>query len=179
MVKSSCTQGSVVYTICVGEINQKGESTMTQYAAYNDGFAKLSSDFGEGLALRYFGQDKFNAVRKLSKGKNKGRASGSVEWKKCIVGGWSKLGSYEGFVERRKNRIVEILIRDSDGIVLEEKRMSASVEPVLTFAQTQEKYPKIKVPKKPRLELCSKCYSVVTEWSLDNPQKKPICKDCS
>ena len=28
MVKSSCTQDSVVYTICVGQINQKGESKM-------------------------------------------------------------------------------------------------------------------------------------------------------
>jgi hypothetical protein len=28
MVKSSCTQHSVVYTICVGQINQKGDSKM-------------------------------------------------------------------------------------------------------------------------------------------------------
>ena len=28
MVKSSCTQHSVVYTNCVGQINQKGESKM-------------------------------------------------------------------------------------------------------------------------------------------------------
>ena len=88
--------------------NLKGIN-MTNRASFNNNRARLSSEFGENLARKYFGDSFIDSLPRYVKGDKKGLLKGFVDWEKCIKGGW--VGGYDGgYVERRVNKIVKIKI---------------------------------------------------------------------
>lgn len=71
---------------------------MTQYARIESKTAALSSDFGQSFARRVFGDAIVDALPKVTRGKHKGGVSGSIDWKKCTVGGWRNEPGKSGVV---------------------------------------------------------------------------------
>jgi len=61
---------------------------MTTYANYETKEAWIKYDFGNELARRWFGDEVIDALPKISRGKNKGKPKGVLEWTKCHSGGW-------------------------------------------------------------------------------------------
>ncbi len=85
---------------------------MWQYARIDKKRAFLCSDFGYDYAVRTFGKVFVDSLPKFVKGKNKGKTKGSIEWARCVEGGFYKTGYNrgEGFVENRVGKIVSIVI---------------------------------------------------------------------
>ena len=52
--------------------------------------SRLSSEFGEAMAARWFTAEELALWPRLKAGKNKGKLVGIIEWKKCTEGGWRK-----------------------------------------------------------------------------------------
>ena len=80
-----------------------------QRASYEIKFAKLSSEFGEAMAARWYTPEQLAAVPRLASGKNKGKMKGTIEWKKVAVGGWQRDKNGVGGVQRPGTRDVAIL----------------------------------------------------------------------
>ena len=85
---------------------------MWQYARIDKKRAFLCSDFGYDYAVRTFGKVFVDSLPKFVKGKNKGKTKGSIEWARCVEGGWYKTGAYrgQGFVENQVGKVVAIVI---------------------------------------------------------------------
>jgi len=82
---------------------------MTNRASFINNRARLSSEFGENLARRYFGDSFIDSLPRYVRGDKKGLIKGYVDWEKCTKGGW--VGRYDtGYVENRVNKIVSIKI---------------------------------------------------------------------
>ena len=80
---------------------------------YRDGY--MSSEFIEGMARRYFGDDVVDASPRYVKGKRKGQLKGFLRWQKVSKGGWVKTGPYDsdgmrasGYVERRIGKVIYV-----------------------------------------------------------------------
>lgn len=80
---------------------------------YRDGY--MSSEFIEGMARRYFGDDVVDATPRYVKGKRKGQLKGFLRWQKVSKGGWVKTGPYDsdgmrasGYVERRIGKVIYV-----------------------------------------------------------------------
>ena len=80
---------------------------------YRDGY--MSSEFIEGMARRYFGDDVVDALPRYVRGKRKGRLKGFLTWEKVVKGGWVKTGAYDhdgmrasGYVERRVGKVIKV-----------------------------------------------------------------------
>ena len=80
---------------------------------YRNGY--MSSEFVEGMARRYFGDDVVDALPRYVKGKRKGQLKGFLRWQKVSRGGWVKTGPYDhdgmrasGYVERRVGKVINV-----------------------------------------------------------------------
>lgn len=71
-----------------------------QRAVAEPKFAPLNSDFARSFVARHFGQAAadaiYEALPKITRGKNKGQVKGLVLWTKCSVGGWYR-GDNQGW----------------------------------------------------------------------------------
>lgn len=91
---------------------------MTHRAQVNIRTAYLSTEFGEKMARRIFGDEVVDSLPRFVKGKRKGCLKGDIIWAKVERGGWVRTGSpYEpgecsqGYVERRKGSVIEVALR--------------------------------------------------------------------
>ena len=80
---------------------------------YRDGY--MSSEFIEGMARRYFGDEIVDALPRYVRGKRKGQLKGFLQWQKVSKGGWVKTGPYDsdgmrasGYVERRIGKVIYV-----------------------------------------------------------------------
>ena len=85
---------------------------MYQYAQIDKKTAYLSSDFGYDYAVKTFGKVFVDSLPKFVKGKNKGKPKGSIEWARCVEGGFVKsgYGRGTGFVENKVGKVVAVVI---------------------------------------------------------------------
>jgi len=80
---------------------------------YRGGY--MSSEFVEGMARRYFGDEIVDALPRYVRGKRKGQLKGFLQWQKVLKGGWVKTGPYDhdgmrasGYVERRVGKVINV-----------------------------------------------------------------------
>ena len=97
-----------------------------QRASYEIKIAKLSSEFGEQMAARWFLSDDLALVPRLKAGKNKGKMTGIIEWKKVNEGGWqrAKNGGLGG-VQKPGTRDVTIIWSAKEFGMTREHRMES------------------------------------------------------
>jgi len=88
---------------------------MSIYAQTSENHAYLSTDFGEEMARRYFGDEIVDEMPRYVRGKRKGQLKGQICWTKVTRGGWVKTGAYDGeaghgcgYVERRVGKVIEV-----------------------------------------------------------------------
>jgi hypothetical protein len=67
----------------------------------------IKYDFGYELAIKWFGQEAIDQLPKISRGKNKGRPKGLLNWIKCTKGGWVKTGPYDWELERATGYVAQ------------------------------------------------------------------------
>jgi hypothetical protein len=91
----------------------KGENQMTNYAQIESRTAYLSTDFGEEIARKWFGDSVVDSFPRFVRGPRKGKIKGAVTWSKVVRGGWVRTaretasGSAAGYVENRVGHIFE------------------------------------------------------------------------
>lgn len=96
-----------------GRVIEKGDHAMTNYAKISENSASLSSEFGEAIARKWFGDAAVDAMPRYVKGKNKGKLKGFVVWQKVEKGGWVRTGRYDetygaqGYVETRVGTVIQ------------------------------------------------------------------------
>ena len=82
---------------------------MTNYADIETRRAWLSSEFGEQMARRYFGDKAVNDKPRYARGIRKGLLKGQIQWRKVEKGGWVRDQSAidgRGYVENRRGKII-------------------------------------------------------------------------
>lgn len=83
---------------------------MTQRAAikYRGGY--MFSEFIEGMARRYLGNDVVDGLPRYVRGTRKGKLKGRLEWQKVEKGGWVRVygEAGNGYVERRVNQVIKV-----------------------------------------------------------------------
>lgn len=84
---------------------------MTNYAEFVFRDAPLSSDFGLSFARSYFPAELLDSLPRYVRGPKTGKLKGSVEWERCIRGGWVRRGHGEGHVCSAVGKIVEVRLR--------------------------------------------------------------------
>jgi len=62
------------------------------YARIEERSAKLSTDFGEELARKWFGDEALESLPRYVRGQSKGKPKGFLKWTKVTKGGWQRLG---------------------------------------------------------------------------------------
>lgn len=83
----------------------------TNYAQIEDRTAFLSTDFGEEIARKWFGDETVDALPRYTRGARKGKLKGVVVWSKVVRGGWVRgdretaSGDATGYVENCVGRI--------------------------------------------------------------------------
>jgi hypothetical protein len=86
---------------------------MTNYAKIESRTAYLSTDFGEEIARKWFGDEVVDSLPRFARGPRKGKIKGAVTWSKVVRGGWVRTeratanGDSAGYVENRVGRIFE------------------------------------------------------------------------
>ena len=70
------------------------------YANYDQKEAFISSDFGETLARKWFGDEVVDSLPLIKRGKRKGLRKGKIVWMKTVKGGWVKTGAYDFDAQR-------------------------------------------------------------------------------
>lgn len=86
---------------------------MTNYAQIEVRQSYLSTDFGEELARKWFGDESIDALPRFTRGPRKGKIKGVITWSKVVRGGWvstgreTASGGYSGYVETRVGRIFD------------------------------------------------------------------------
>jgi len=90
---------------------------MTQYAKFEARNAWLGKEFGESYARRLFGDAVVDAAPRYSRGKNVGKFKATIEWVKCVEGGWintgpAYAGEATGRVENRSGKVVFAMLHD-------------------------------------------------------------------
>lgn len=61
---------------------------MTNYAQMTTRTAPVSSDFGRDYAVRLFGAAILDSLPMFARGPRKGLPKGTLEWTRCVRGGW-------------------------------------------------------------------------------------------
>ena len=82
---------------------------MTNYADIQTREAWLSSDFGEQMARRFFGDEAVDSMPRYVRGKRKGLLKGQIQWRKVESGGWvsdKSATNGRGYVENRRGKII-------------------------------------------------------------------------
>jgi hypothetical protein len=91
---------------------------MTNYAHIEPRTAYLSSEFGEELARKWFGDESVDSLPRYSRGPRKGQLKGAITWSKVIRGGWVRgdretaSGAATGYVETRVGHIFDRKLRE-------------------------------------------------------------------
>ena len=87
------------------------------YAVIEERSAWLSTEFGETLARKYFGDKVVDDMPRYVRGKRKGQIKGKMTWLKVESGGWVRtiysdvFGDIDGWgVERRRGKIIRAMI---------------------------------------------------------------------
>lgn len=87
------------------------------YAVIEERSAWLSTEFGETLARKYFGDKVVDDMPRYVRGKRKGQIKGKITWLKVESGGWVRtiysdvFGDIDGWgVERRRGKIIRAMI---------------------------------------------------------------------
>ena len=87
------------------------------YAVIEERSAWLSTEFGETLARKYFGDKVVDNMPRYVRGKRKGQIKGKMTWLKVESGGWVRtiysdvFGAIDGWgVERRRGKIIRAMI---------------------------------------------------------------------
>jgi hypothetical protein len=86
---------------------------MTNYAKIQYRDAYLSTEFGEELARKWFGDETVDSLPRFLRGPRKGKIKGVVTWAKIVQGGWVRgdretaSGQATGYVERRVGLIFD------------------------------------------------------------------------
>lgn len=86
---------------------------MTNYAQIDGRSAYLSTDFGEEIARKWFGDESVDSLPRYTRGPRKGKIKGAVTWSKVIRGGWVRTGretasgDASGYVENRVGHIFD------------------------------------------------------------------------
>jgi hypothetical protein len=86
---------------------------MTSYAQIDSRTAYLSTDFGEEIARKWFGDESVDSLPRYTRGPRKGKIKGAVAWSKVVRGGWIRTGretansEASGYVERRVGRVFD------------------------------------------------------------------------
>ncbi len=87
------------------------------YAVIEERSAWLSTEFGETLARKYFGDKVVDNMPRYVRGKRKGQIKGKMTWLKVESGGWVRtiysdvFGDIDGWgVERRRGKIIRAMI---------------------------------------------------------------------
>lgn len=87
------------------------------YAVIEERLAWLSTEFGETLARKYFGDKVVDELPRYVRGKRKGQIKGQFNWLKVESGGWVRgvcsdvFGDIDGWgVERRKGKIIRAML---------------------------------------------------------------------
>lgn len=86
---------------------------MTNYAQIEIRTAYLSTEFGEEIARKWFGDESVDSLPCYVRGPRKGKIKGAVTWSKVVRGGWvrtERATAYDdsaGYVENRVGRIFE------------------------------------------------------------------------
>lgn len=86
---------------------------MTNYAQIDSRSAYLSTEFGEEIARKWFGDESVDALPRYTRGPRKGKIKGAVTWSKVVRGGWVRTaretasGDASGYVENRVGHIFE------------------------------------------------------------------------
>jgi hypothetical protein len=96
-----------------------------QRASYSIQTARLNSEFGEQMAARWFKPEHLALVPRPSRGKNKGKMQGVIEWKKVEVGGWQRDKNSLGGVQYPGTRDVTILWTSRTGGMTRQHRMES------------------------------------------------------
>lgn len=79
---------------------------MTNYAQIDFRTAYLSTEFGEEIARKWFGNESVDSLPRYTRGPRKGKIKGVVSWSKVLRGGWVR-SEYGGYVENRVGHIFE------------------------------------------------------------------------
>jgi len=82
---------------------------MTNYADIQTRNAWLSSEFGEQMARRYFGDEAVDNMPVYARGKRKGLLKGQIQWRKVERGGWvsdQRASNGRGYVENRLGKVI-------------------------------------------------------------------------
>jgi hypothetical protein len=87
------------------------------YAVIEERSSWLSTEFGETLARKYFGDEVVDDMPRYVRGKRKGQIKGKMTWLKVDSGGWVRgvysdvFGDIKGWgVERRRGKIIRAAI---------------------------------------------------------------------
>lgn len=78
---------------------------MTNYAVIETRSAFLSTDFGEELARKWFGDESVDSLPRYTRGPRKDKIKGAITWTKVLRGGWIRGGGVEnrvGHISERK-----------------------------------------------------------------------------
>lgn len=84
---------------------------MTTYADIQTREAWLSSEFGEQMARRYFGDEAVDGMPRYVRGNRKGLLKGQIQWRKVESGGWVSDQSAingRGYVENRRGKVIAV-----------------------------------------------------------------------
>lgn len=81
---------------------------MTYRAVITGMTASLRTEFGERYARTIFGNQLVDSLPRVTRGKNKGKLKGEIQWKKVERGGWVTEGPGEGNgrVENRRGQTI-------------------------------------------------------------------------
>jgi hypothetical protein len=91
---------------------------MTNYAKIQYRDAYLSTEFGEEIARKWFGDESVDSLPRFVRGPRKGKIKGVVTWAKIVQGGWVRgeretaSGEATGYVERRVGLIFDRKLRE-------------------------------------------------------------------
>lgn len=106
---------------------------MSHRATVSTRNARLTTDFGEDLARKWFGNDVFDSIEtKYVRGKNEGKPKGEIAWVKVERGGWVSEGPDQGFVASPGMKCAILL--DGYGDAIARKRFDPEGNGVLYFA---------------------------------------------
>jgi hypothetical protein len=113
---------------------------MPNYAQIEGRTAYLSTDFGEEIARKWFGDESVDSLPRYLRGPRKGKIKGAVTWSKVLRGGWVRTGretaygDATGYVENRVGRIFDRKLHE-----IESSRFGTHVGRVIRDLEAEER----------------------------------------
>jgi hypothetical protein len=113
---------------------------MTNHAEIEARTAYLSTDFGEEIARKWFGDESVDSLPRYLRGPRKGKIKGAVTWSKVLRGGWVRTGretaygDASGYVEKRVGRIFDRKLHE-----IESSRFGTHIGRVIRDLEVEER----------------------------------------